>query len=87
MARSDKSFDAVARLDELLVARGETGAHVARPVLAERGAGHDGDFFLFEQTDGEFFFRAPSFRKGAIFSALGVLLLCLGGVISYRKRN
>lgn len=30
----------------------------------------------------EFFFQAPSFRKGAVFSAIGVLLLCLGGIIS-----
>ncbi|MGH9799594.1 MAG: YfhO family protein, partial [Blastocatellia bacterium] len=35
----------------------------------------------------EFVFRAPSFRNGAIYSAVGVLLLCVGGITSYRKRK
>jgi hypothetical protein len=35
----------------------------------------------------EFVFRAPSFRSGAILSAVGLLLLIAGGVVSYRKRR
>ncbi len=34
----------------------------------------------------EFTFRAPSFRTGAAWSAFGVLLLIVGGVISRRRR-
>ncbi|MDX2043629.1 MAG: YfhO family protein [Acidobacteriota bacterium] len=35
----------------------------------------------------EFVFRAPSFRSGAILSAVGMLLLIAGGIISHRKRS
>lgn len=34
----------------------------------------------------EFTFRAPSFRTGAVWSAFGVLILIVGGVISRRRR-
>ncbi|MFN0111596.1 MAG: YfhO family protein [Blastocatellia bacterium] len=35
----------------------------------------------------EFVFRAPSFRTGAVYSAIGLLLLGVGGIVSYRKRQ
>jgi hypothetical protein len=35
----------------------------------------------------EFSFRAPSFRNGAIYSALGVVLLLAGTIISSRKKR
>jgi hypothetical protein len=35
----------------------------------------------------EFVFRSPSLRTGTIYSAVGLLLLCIGGVVSYRKRK
>jgi hypothetical protein len=35
----------------------------------------------------ELVFRAPSLRTGAVYSAIGMLLLCIGGVVSYRKRK
>jgi hypothetical protein len=35
----------------------------------------------------EFVFRAHSFRNGAAWSAVGLLLLCIGGLVSYRKRK
>ncbi|MEO6725004.1 MAG: YfhO family protein [Blastocatellia bacterium] len=35
----------------------------------------------------EFMFRAHSFRNGATWSVAGLLLLCIGGGISYRKRK
>ncbi len=35
----------------------------------------------------EFVFRAHSFRNGAAWSALGVVLLCVGGFLNYRKRK
>src|SRR5476651_1034186 len=44
-------FDAIARFDQLLIARREAGAHVAAAVFAECHARHDGDFFFFEQRD------------------------------------
>src|SRR5260370_40650876 len=51
-----KPLDAIASLDQLLVARGEAGADVALPVFAEGDARDDSDFFFFQQADGEFFF-------------------------------
>ena len=33
----------------------------------------------------EFVFRAHSFRNGAAWSAAGLLLLCIGGVVSVRR--
>ncbi|MEP7343587.1 MAG: YfhO family protein [Acidobacteriota bacterium] len=35
----------------------------------------------------EFVFRAHSFRNGAVWSVVGLLLLCIGGVVSGRKRK
>jgi hypothetical protein len=35
----------------------------------------------------EFKFRAHSFRNGAVYSAVGLVLLCIGGVLCYRKRK
>ncbi len=32
----------------------------------------------------EFVFRSPSLRTGVIYSVVGLLLLCIGGVVSYR---
>ncbi len=33
----------------------------------------------------EFVFRAPTFRNGAVYSAIGALLLLAGGIVSRRK--
>jgi hypothetical protein len=35
----------------------------------------------------EFKFRAHSFRTGAAWSAVGLALLCIGGILIYRKRK
>lgn len=35
--------------------------------------------------DVEFIFRSPSFRTGAVWSAVGILLLIVGGVVSRRR--